>query len=304
MGKDAVEGNLIQKLRNMERRIAALERQEQQVGQLSELSRDLGDVTFGEGNGRLYPDGITVLGDATGVPNAYRIVDADGNTIGEFRGYDSGDTFITEILGKEKASRVTEVQITANGIGHSSGTNDSSVTITAHDDVNTRLIRIYSTVTQAYFEDLGILVNSNSADADSVIKGTGGAVLTVDAGNNDVTIPTKLNMGSVGVLTGGSAPIPDDAATSFTPATAQGTMLFNLGAVYPNGYGILIYNTAAPNAYLMVAGSVVAVTTGVLSGTTGVDGKLTVSCHTDGKIYIENRLGGSRTVKYQIMAGA
>jgi hypothetical protein len=39
-----------------------------------------------------------------------------------------------------------------------------------------------------------------------------------------------------------------------------------------------------------------AVTTGTLSGTTGTDTKFTVSAHTDGKLYFENRTGGTRTV--------
>lgn len=44
-------------------------------------------------------------------------------------------------------------------------------------------------------------------------------------------------------------------------------------------------------------GSVVA-TTGALTGTTGSDGNLTISCHTDNNLYVENRSGGAR--KYQL----
>ena len=36
-------------------------------------------------------------------------------------------------------------------------------------------------------------------------------------------------------------------------------------------------------------------TTGVLTGTDGADGDLTISTHSDEKLYIENRLGGSRS---------
>jgi hypothetical protein len=35
-------------------------------------------------------------------------------------------------------------------------------------------------------------------------------------------------------------------------------------------------------------------TTGALNGTTGSDGKFTVSAHTDGNVYVENRIGGAR----------
>lgn len=37
-------------------------------------------------------------------------------------------------------------------------------------------------------------------------------------------------------------------------------------------------------------------TTGALSGSTGTDAKLTISAHTDGLVYIENRLAAEQTV--------
>lgn len=95
MGKDAVEGNIIQELRGIKRRLAALERQEQQVGQLSELSGDLGDVTFGNEAGRLYPDGI-YLNENTetsfALPKAYKFVDSGGTVIGAVYQQQSADT--------------------------------------------------------------------------------------------------------------------------------------------------------------------------------------------------------------------
>jgi len=42
----------------------------------------------------------------------------------------------------------------------------------------------------------------------------------------------------------------------------------------------------------LAAGADVDVTTRELTGTTGADGKLTISVHTDNRIYIENRRGG------------
>lgn len=46
----------------------------------------------------------------------------------------------------------------------------------------------------------------------------------------------------------------------------------------------------------------VTTTTGALTGTTGADGALTVSAHTDEKIYIENRLGSQVTVYISLLA--
>ena len=42
-------------------------------------------------------------------------------------------------------------------------------------------------------------------------------------------------------------------------------------------------------------------TTGILTGTTGTDGRLNVSPATNGNIYIENRLGGATTVGYTVI---
>lgn len=51
------------------------------------------------------------------------------------------------------------------------------------------------------------------------------------------------------------------------------------------------------NVLPIVSGQVVG-TTGVLAGTTGADGIVTVSTHTDGKMYIENRTGSTRQFSY------
>lgn len=50
---------------------------------------------------------------------------------------------------------------------------------------------------------------------------------------------------------------------------------------------------SATHCTKLVAGADVDVTTGALTGTTGTDGKLTISVHTDNKLYIENRRGGA-----------
>jgi hypothetical protein len=49
-----------------------------------------------------------------------------------------------------------------------------------------------------------------------------------------------------------------------------------------------------------IKGSNVDVGIGALTGTTGTDGKMTVSVYTDGKLYIENRTGLQRNFGYKI----
>lgn len=90
----------------------------------------------------------------------------------------------------------------------------------------------------------------------------------------------------------------DDSATSITPTNIQGFLLLRTAG---NGVmALATYDAQSGTAYcgLMAGTANVAVRTGILSGTTGTDGKFTVSAHTDGKIYFENRLGSNAYIGY------
>lgn len=65
--------------------------------------------------------------------------------------------------------------------------------------------------------------------------------------------------------------------------------------------GTFVGRTVSSPFCSLVSGTGFTATTGVLTGTTGVDGAFTVSMATDGKVYLENRLGASRTVTVDIM---
>lgn len=94
--------------------------------------------------------------------------------------------------------------------------------------------------------------------------------------------------------------IADDAAASVTPFRNTGIAeIATAGFVQYSG--LVSYDSGASSAMAGLAlAADVDVTTGALSGTTGVDTKLTVSSHTDGKIYIENRTGATRTVYVRV----
>ena len=94
------------------------------------------------------------------------------------------------------------------------------------------------------------------------------------------------------------ATLSDDQATNITPTNPSGFLLFRL--LGSTNYGLVSYDAVSGTAYisLMIGGANVAVRTGILSGTTGTDGKFTVSAHTDGKIYFENRLGSNVYIGY------
>lgn len=109
---------------------------------------------------------------------------------------------------------------------------------------------------------------------------------------------TEIDSGGLDVSDGNvrshGETIADDAAISFTPSRASGSILMT--SINDNTVWVLCgYNTATPSVTSMAIGSNTNVTTGALAGTTGTDGKLTVSAHTDGKIYVENRRGANRT---------
>jgi hypothetical protein len=64
---------------------------------------------------------------------------------------------------------------------------------------------------------------------------------------------------------------------------------------------IYFRTTSSPSTIAESVGSLVDVTTGALTGTTGTDGRVTVSA-ADGRIYIENRSGAGRTFMIVILA--
>jgi hypothetical protein len=62
--------------------------------------------------------------------------------------------------------------------------------------------------------------------------------------------------------------------------------------------GRILYNAqsgspTATECYLLGGGGNLEATTGALAGTTGTNGKTTVSAHSDGKVYVESRKGTS-----------
>ena len=98
--------------------------------------------------------------------------------------------------------------------------------------------------------------------------------------------------------------IADDAAYSFSApniATKPGASGFLMVAITEGGESNYFFGWARPatsgtvqiNTIATGPSTNVVATTGELTGTTGTDTKMTISAHSDGKIYIENRRGGS-----------
>lgn len=125
--------------------------------------------------------------------------------------------------------------------------------------------------------------------------------LFVDSDKTIVHYRRLMRAASEGFNSSSTITLADDTATSIN--VAEGGTLQNINFVLTvvssdsNSSGIAWLrcrrSSGTPEIRQLAGGANFAVTTGVLSGTTGADTKLTVSAAADGKYYIENRLGVS-----------
>lgn len=125
--------------------------------------------------------------------------------------------------------------------------------------------------------------------------------LFVDSDRTIVHHRRLMRAASEGFNSSSTITLADDTATSIN--VAEGGTLQNINFILTvvssdsNSSGIAWLrcrrSSGTPEISQLAGGANFAVTTGVLSGTTGVDTKLTVSAAADGKYYIENRLGVS-----------
>lgn len=118
-------------------------------------------------------------------------------------------------------------------------------------------------------------------------------------GVTDLT-PSHLPVHQFGAWNFWMVTLADDAASSFTlPAVAAALVRSGVKVLHDGGANFMaeaIVDADSGGAAIteVVAGADFEVTTGALAGTTGTDAKVTLSAHTDGKIYLENRSGASR----------
>jgi hypothetical protein len=106
----------------------------------------------------------------------------------------------------------------------------------------------------------------------------------------------------------GSVTIPNNRAailrldiTGTSPAASWGMLLISSPTAF-GGPAIYAFRVGSSNYCQTVAGGNNEAATGVLSGTTGTDGVTTVSTHTDGNIYIENRTSATRTYGFTFIS--
>lgn len=91
-------------------------------------------------------------------------------------------------------------------------------------------------------------------------------------------------------------PIADDGVFSFAPQRNTGRIYIE--DVGDNRYAEFRYNCgSAPSLTSFHQNGPVDLVTGSLTGTTGQNGRQTISAHSDGRIYIENRIGGTQNFR-------
>jgi hypothetical protein len=128
----------------------------------------------------------------------------------------------------------------------------------------------------------GAFLSSYSATTDRIF-----ALPPIYGGQFRSTIPAQFN---------------NNEAISFFPEREHGFVMLTSDSVVSNG--MFWYRVgASPNLQQVYAAVDLNNTTGVLNGTTGVNGKATISAANDGKIYIENRLGATRTFTLTFIGG-
>ena len=105
----------------------------------------------------------------------------------------------------------------------------------------------------------------------------------------------RIRSGTLGVLA-------DNAVASFTPNVSNGILIL-LGNNLATCSGMIMYRCGGGSQCGILGATsntiLATVVDTILTGTTGTDGKVTVSANGgDGKIYVENRRGGSTTFSY------
>tara|TARA_R110002153_G_scaffold128778_1_gene277367 strand:+ start:297 stop:1679 length:1383 start_codon:yes stop_codon:yes gene_type:complete len=244
-------------------------------------------------------DGIQTMGthNATGghtniniSNNTFRNVTGQGAVLGSgwTGGRIVGNRFTTLVSKAIELDTCTSILVQGNyveDVGTSGGTHaiqldtcnycnvsDNTVLNTGTSDYDYGY-RSFNTTYTNVFNTVGVLAgNTGVIDADDKDMIDGSFRLNINADAAKTVIPPYDNQGFVRFVT-----------RSGTNSTVQGQYF---------------YRTAAEEMELIATrtGSTEETGTGVLTGTTGTSGKMTVSCATDGLIYVENRTGSSKTV--------
>ena len=141
------------------------------------------------------------------------------------------------------------------------------------------------------------VVGSNTALPVSIVQGTISQAAPLQEWRNGVS-GVVGQITSNGGIRSGEVTIADDAAHTLYTDSFVGMLLITT-TVAPQAAGLVNVRGGAsnPHAVLLAGGTDIAVTTSDVTGTSGTDGKMTVSA-TATAIKVENRLGAARTIRW------
>ena len=141
--------------------------------------------------------------------------------------------------------------------------------------------------------------------SDAPLQAHGDIVMSDGAGGELFAVRSPDGVGYN--LLGKHVTIADDGVFSVGPVKSIGVIMVYCRSAHITNrrfiQAIVAYDTVTPyTVFVSGLADRVEVTTGPLYGTTGTDNKFTVSAHTDGKIYFENRINASSNVGFIIFA--
>jgi len=313
MNRRNTKRNVLTVVRGLETRMDYEQQKDIEASEGAETFNLAGEFLAGEGSVKINEDGITLLAEADyRARNTVKWIDEDGTLGGEvYYILNSGSSGnILWLLAPSWTGRGSNINLRSAA----PDTYASIIQLSAGSGAVSNIVYISSDsngTPQTTF-------NIDLEDVDFWVKGAGANthMLYLDAGLDVASIGgvavagQKLTVyGNTVISSGGLSAtdsnvrssrtaILDDAARSFTPSETAGMMLLGISAAY---FALVTYNTATPACVILTGGASTEVTTGALAGTTGSDEKFTISCHTDGKIYLENRTGATRTPTVLLM---
>lgn len=227
---------------------------------------------------------IAAVDNYTGVLDG--VVLYDHNELPKIVMYGSGANTVTTIL-DSSGNNVIEVSETAVVIEPATGNSKllmSDVTAVGIEFSQSAFSRMVIDSSESYLRSPDgsneIMVNNTDAYVDSNI--------IWHDGNGASKVRTSVSETN--------SNLTDNNVMTITPAIRYGIcIVYARNSSFLANSGIFIYRCTATNNFcsLLYGNANCVATTGALTGTTGTDGKFTVSAHTDGKLYFENRSGSA-----------
>lgn len=153
---------------------------------------------------------------------------------------------------------------------------------------------------------IGVFINGVLQHSPNNYTETNATTITFTSGldaGDEVTFSIPNSASLLVNIGTAKATLTDDSFITVTPSKNSG-MIEAFAEDTDQAFGKLYFDVTAPSGTQAYSGTLFDASTGALTGTTGVDGRMTVSPANDGKIYIENRLGATKVIVWQFVVSS